>query len=93
MEPTDLTVKILQEMRDDMRQMKSGQDALREEMRQGRELAERRFEAIETALRDLAEQMVMVSRGIKVAIEARSNTEGRLDDHERRLRALETNAH
>jgi hypothetical protein len=103
MEPTDLTVKILQELRDGqkeqikelhaMRSELGGEvHSLRDEMREDRTRADQRFEVIETSLRDLAEQMVMLSRGIKVA-ESRSGTESRLDDHEKRLRELESRSH
>lgn len=104
MEPTDLTVKILQELRDGQREqtkellaMRSelaGEvHSLRDELRDDRTRADQRFEVIETSLRDLAEQMVMLSRGIKVALESRSGTESRLDDHEKRLRELEARSH
>jgi hypothetical protein len=93
MEPTDLTVRLLQELRDGQKAMRDEMRAGRDEMREGREHSDQRFEVIETTLRDLAEQMVMMTRAVKVALESRAGTEGRLDDHEKRLRALETNSH
>jgi hypothetical protein len=81
-EPTDLTVRILQEIRDDVR-------GLRDEQRATREAADARFETIETALRDMAQQLVILGRGIKVALERRSSTDERLDDYERRLAEVE----
>ncbi len=101
MEPTNLTVKLLQELRDGQRSqteelhelrndMRGELHELRNEMREGRDRADQRFEIIETSLRDLAEQMVMMTRAVKVALDSRVNNETRLDDHELRLRALET---
>lgn len=61
---------------------------LQESMKQTAERFERmdqRFVVIESALRDMAEQMVMQSRAIKTALELRQNVEKRLDDHEERL--------
>jgi hypothetical protein len=91
-----LTVKILQEMRDDIRGVREDNRALRVDMNRGFEQmnvrfeqANARFEVIETSLRDLAEQMVMMTRAIKVAIEGRSKTDERLDEHERRLAEIE----
>lgn len=86
MEPTDLAVSILRELRD-------GQKELRDELRASREQSDRRFEVIETTLRDLAQQMVMMTRAVKVALDSRVSNETRLDDHERRLRALEDASH
>lgn len=64
MESTDLTVRILQDIREDIH-------GLREEQREGRveaqaaigqfrEESAERFAIIETGLRDMAEQLVMV---------------------------------
>ncbi len=97
MEPTDLTVTLLRELRDGQKalrdDLREGQVALRDELRESREQADRRFEVIETTLRDLAQQMVMLTRAVKVALDSRAGNEGRLDDHERRLRALEDASH
>lgn len=100
MEPTDHTLRVLQGIRDEIRglrgesreqaqELREEVGGLRVELRSFQEHATARFEAIEITLRDLAEQMVMLGRGIKVAIEHRSNVEGRVDDHERRLADLE----
>ena len=92
MEPTDMTVRILQEIRDGQKAQTLETQGIRDELRQGREHADLRFEVIETTLRDLAQQMVMMTRAVKVALDSRSTNEGRLDDHEKRLQALE-NSH
>ncbi|MER2559953.1 MAG: hypothetical protein ABTQ32_04495 [Myxococcaceae bacterium] len=60
-----------------------------EKMDQRFEKMDQRFEVIETTLRDLAEQMVMLARGIRSALEHRGASESRLDSVERRLDALE----
>ena len=84
MEPTDLTVKILQERRDgqktqtqelrgEIRSLGGEIHSLRDELRETRERADQRFEVIETSLRDLAEQMVMMTRAVKVALESRGS--------------------
>lgn len=57
------------------------------------EQVNQRFEVVEGVLREMSEQMVMQSRGIKVAIEARTNIEKRVDDHERRIAELEQRQH
>ncbi|MDP3236266.1 MAG: hypothetical protein Q8N26_25985 [Myxococcales bacterium] len=64
------TVKLLQELRDGQRSQTEELHELRNEMREGRDRADQRFEIIETSLRDLAEQMVMMTRAVKVALEA-----------------------
>ncbi len=96
MEPTDITVRILQDIREDIRGMRSEQLSfreelrlLREEQREFREQAFARFEVIETTLRDLAEQLVMLARGTKVAIEERGKTEERFREIERRIDQVE----
>ena len=68
-EPADLTVKILREIRDEQRGMR---EDLRASFAAQAELAgefRARFEVIEITLRDLAKQMVLLARGVKVAIE------------------------
>lgn len=82
MEPTNLTVKFLQELRDGQKSQTEELHELRNEMREGRDRADQRFGIIETSLRDLAEQMVMMTRAVKVALDSR--------DHEQRVRALES---
>jgi septal ring factor EnvC (AmiA/AmiB activator) len=95
-EPSDLTIRVLQEIREETRAVRSEVHGLREEMNaRFEEMNARfeaqnaRFEAIETTLRDLAQQMVMLARGIKAAIKSRKHVDARLDDHERRLSDLE----
>lgn len=82
MKPTDLTVRILRDIREEIH-------GLREEQREFREQSFARFEAIESTLRDLAEQMVMLARGVKVAIDQRGKTDARIRKIERRVGALE----
>jgi predicted nucleic acid-binding Zn-ribbon protein len=82
MEPENLTVRLLQEIRDEVRSSSEKSEVRFEKMDQ-------RAEVIETTLRDLAQQMVMLARGIKTALEHRSSVDNRLDDAERRLNDLE----
>lgn len=93
MEPTDLTIQLLQEIRDEQRitrtELAGRIDALAVETRSGREMAAARFEVIEHALRDMAEQLVMVGRAIKVSLESRSVGDRRLEELERRVAELE----
>ena len=70
-EPTDLTIKILQEIRDDNRALRSDLNAGFDRIDRRFEVIDRRFEVmdqrflvIETSLRDLAEQLVMLARGV-----------------------------
>jgi len=88
-ESTDLTVKILQEIRDDIRGLRDEQRSQRVSFEAFSQQVVERFEVLETTLRDLAQQMVVLARGVKTAIEHRSNSEVRLDDHERRIAAIE----
>ncbi len=94
METTDLTITILKEIRDDARshseQMKQQfervdqrferVDQRFERMDERFERSDQRFEVIETSLRDLSQQLVMLSRGIKTALETRSANDARFDD-------------
>ena len=100
MEPTDLTIKILQEIRDENRGIRAEISGLRSdvtteisglrtEVTTRFDLTDQRFLAVETTLKDLAEQMVMLARGIKTALDLRAGVERRLDDYEQRLRAVE----
>jgi chromosome segregation ATPase len=96
MEPTDLTIQILKEIRDDARkhagevnQRFEKMDQRFEKMDQRFEQQDQRFEAIETALRDMAEQLVMLARGIKTALESRADTDRRLESLEHRVENLE----
>ncbi len=104
MTDNDLTIKILQGIREDLQQS-SRENAARFEQVDARfeqltttmnerfEHVNQRFEVVEGVLREMSEQMVMQSRGIKVAIEARTNIEKRVDDHERRIAELEQREH
>jgi chromosome segregation ATPase len=103
MEPENLSIRLLQEIRDEVRrssdkaevrfekmdQRFEKMDQRFEKMDQRFEKMDQRFETIETTLRDLAQQMVMLARGIKTALEHRGTVETRLDDAERRIDALE----
>ena len=76
MEPTDLTVRLLQELRNGQKEQTKEMQEFRAEMREGREPARSRG--------------MMMTRAVKVALESRTGNESRLDDLEKRLRALET---
>jgi chromosome segregation ATPase len=103
MEPDNLTIRLLQEIRDEVRRSSDRADARFAKMderlakmderfaRMGErfERNDQRLEVIETTLRDLAEQMVLLARGVKSALEHRGSVEARLDAAERRLDALE----
>jgi chromosome segregation ATPase len=96
MEPTDLTIQILKEIRDDARkhaaevnQRFEKMDQRFEKMDQRFEMQEHHFEAIETALRDMAQQLVMLARGIKTALESRAETDRRIESLEERVDKLE----
>jgi len=82
MKPTDLSVRILQDIREEIH-------GLREEQREFREESLGRFEVMESTLRDLTEQLVMLARGVKVAIDQRSKTDDRIRKLERRVAVLE----
>lgn len=93
MTDSDLTIKVLQGIREDLARSNKDSnerlEAVRQEQEQSRRESNQRFEVIETSLRDVAEQLVMLSRGVKSAIEVRAGIEKRVDDHERRIAELE----
>ncbi len=89
MTENDLTIKILQGIRDDLQRSNQDNAQRFEVMNQRFDAVNQRFEVVETVLRDISEQMVMQSRGIKAAIEARASFEKRVDDHEKRITELE----
>ena len=93
MEPTDLTIRILQEIRDEQRATRTELKAEIREVNDRLGTFNARFEVVETALRDMAEQLVMLARGIKSALEARSDVDRRISDCERRLDLLEKPSH
>jgi chromosome segregation ATPase len=86
----DLTVEILKEIREELRGLRADQRDQGERMDAFARDSSARFEVIETTLRDLAQQMVLLSRAVKTALEAREDVREQLDDHEQRLRALES---
>ncbi|MCC7381518.1 MAG: hypothetical protein IT384_06785 [Deltaproteobacteria bacterium] len=93
---SEVSVRILQEIRDEIKSLRHDGQAFVAEQRQFNgeqrafnQQAVLRFQALETTLRDLAEQMVMLGRGLKVLIEQRPRTEDRIDDLELRVSALE----
>lgn len=57
------------------------------------EQAEKRFEAIETALRDMSEQLVLHSRALNTLLSRRPDDEQWRESVERRLQALEHRGH
>lgn len=79
MDGNELTIKILQGIRDDLqRSTRENQEqsaALRAEIETSRRESNQRFEVIETVLRDAAEQLGLLSRGVNAAIEVRVNIE------------------
>lgn len=96
MEPENLTLRVLQEIRDEVRRASDKTEARFEKMDQRFEKMDQRFEqadqraaVIETTLRDLSQQMVLLARGIKTALEHRGGVDARLDSVEQRLDALE----
>lgn len=100
MEPDNLTIRLLQEIRDEVRRASDKTEARFEKtdarmvegfakMDERFAKADQRFEVIETTLKDLAEQMVFLARGIKTALDNRGSVETRLSDAERRLDELE----
>jgi predicted nucleic acid-binding Zn-ribbon protein len=100
MEPTDLTLRVLQEIRDEQRatrgeivEMKGAVLRVNDRLTEMQSRSDARFEVIETTLRDLAQQMVMMSRAVKVALESRSDFEKRLTDLEHRMDVVEKPAH
>jgi hypothetical protein len=88
-EPSDLTIKILQEIRDEQRGTRQELRGLNERLDAMAGENAARFEVIETTLRDLPQQLVVLGRAVKVAIDGRRLAVDRWDDHERGLADLE----
>lgn len=88
-EPTDLTVHILREIRDDVRSLRDGMKAQREEMKSQRADFVERFELIESTLVGTNEHLLIMSRALRALLSHRGDTDNRLEDHEARLRKLE----
>lgn len=105
-EPVDLTSKVLEQIRDELRAhttlMQEHSSILKQHSRQLGELKDEVTEVrdevhvqnerqgvFETVLRDLAEQMVMLTRSVKVSIDSRTDVEARLAAHDSRIGALE----
>jgi len=103
MEPENMTIRLLQEIRDEVRrssdktevrfekmdQRFEKMDQRFEKMDQRFEKMDQRFEIIETTLRDLSQQMVLLARGIKTALESRAGVDRRIEEVERRVTVLE----
>jgi chromosome segregation ATPase len=89
MEPENMTIRLLQEIRDEVRRSSDKTEVRFEKMDQRFEKMDQRFEIIETTLRDLAQQMVLLARGIKTALESRAGVDRRIDEVERRVTLLE----
>ncbi|MBI4819439.1 MAG: hypothetical protein HY791_24420 [Deltaproteobacteria bacterium] len=89
METTDLTIRILQEIRDEARKTNQRLESLEEKVDRRFAEGDARLHAVETTLRDLAEQMVMLARGIKVLIESKGSSGYRVDELEKRVSELE----
>lgn len=76
MEPDNLTIRLLQEIRDEVRRASERSD---ERFEKADQRMDERFVRIETTLKDLAEQMVFLARGIKTALESRGVVDARLE--------------
>jgi hypothetical protein len=76
-------------MRDELRGTRDDIKLLANAMNNGFEVMNQRSEVVETTLRDLASQMVLLARGVKVALETRGNVDTRLTEIEQRLEKLE----
>ncbi len=96
MEPRDLTVEILREIRTEIRANREVSEGIAEGLRASNEMhaqrfavVDARFEVIETALRDMSEQLVMHSRALRTLLDRTEGRDGRVEDLERRVTALE----
>jgi hypothetical protein len=99
MEPTDLTIEILKDIRDESRKTNERVDALERTLeREGgalrSEMKQRRGEARETEVR-LATELVAVAgavREVRDLLREDRVLRDRVDDHERRIVAMEHRA-
>jgi chromosome segregation ATPase len=88
-ETTDLTVEILREIRDEVRALNGKLDDQSQRFEARFDDQNQRFEVIETVLRDLAQQLVILGRGVKTLIQQRGPAADRVDALETRIAALE----
>jgi septal ring factor EnvC (AmiA/AmiB activator) len=85
MEPENLTIRILMEIRDELRGTNKRIDQTNERLDRSNE----RLGAVEHAVRDMATQLVFMGRSLGVTRTKNRRHNVRLDDLERRVDALE----
>mgnify|MGYP003474390520 CR=1 FL=1 len=83
-----LVVEQLKLLRGDVQDLRGDMQKVREESQQSREEAVLRFEAIEGALRDSAQQLVVLARGVHSLIQSRQSNDDDVDDLKRRVSAI-----
>ncbi len=100
MDPTDLSIEILQGIRNDLREsteaaredrkrLEEQMNARFEQMDRRFEQVDRRFEVVESTLTDLAEQMVFHSKALRTLLDRSDRDELRYRDLDQRVTALE----
>lgn len=92
MEPENLTVRVLMDIRDEMRGMREDITGMRADIHGLREEqihTNERLAVVETVLVDVATQMRFLGRSMGVSRVARRRHEQRLEDLERRVGDLE----
>ena len=81
------------ELRGEIRNMAEQNERRWEQNERRWEQAEQRFEAIETALRDMSQQLLLHSRALNTLLSRRPDDEQWRETIERRLQALEQRGH
>lgn len=92
MDPENLTVRVLVEIRDEMRGLRNEVRATNERLDQTNERLDQtneRLGAVEHAVRDMATQIVFIGRSLGVTRSRGRKHGARLDDLERRVGELE----
>ncbi|MGA7120928.1 MAG: hypothetical protein WBY94_12565 [Polyangiaceae bacterium] len=90
MQPTDLTIEILEGIRDEVRTTNTSIEALRADANARFERVEHR--QVETEMRLSTELVAVVGavREVRDLLREDRVLQGRIDDHERRIAAIET---
>ena len=96
MEPENLTLRILGEMREEMRAMRAELGGeirgLKEDIREIRDhlgVVDERLSVIEDTMVDLASQVHILGRGTRVTLDAKKRHEALIADIDRRVTAIE----
>jgi len=93
MEPTDLTIQILREIRDEIRTTREELSGRIDQTNARLDKVERRQSESEVRLSTELIAVAQAVEKVRVLLAERNDIGDKVDDHEKRLRALETTQH